>query len=161
MPSSSSHMPRLLPLRLPRLCVAIVAATAAEMFEKAEAIIRYNPFIELRLDYIRQPATALEKLRRFVDYHPEALLIATCRRARSGGKFRGSVAAQINLLAKAGACGSQFVDLELESAARLKSKDFERLRAAAVVVLSFHDFRATRKLDETLQRMTAFPADYY
>ncbi len=154
-------MPRLLPLRLPRLCVAIVAATAAEMFEKAEAIIRYNPFIELRLDYIRQPATALEKLRRFVDYHPEALVVATCRRARNGGKFRGSVAAQINLLVKAGTCGSQFVDLEIESAASLKSKDLERLRAAAAVVLSFHDFRATRKLDETFQRMTAFPADYY
>ncbi len=161
MPGSSNYMPRLLPLRLPRLCVAIVAATAAEMFEKAEVIIRYNPFIELRLDYIRQPATALEKLRRFVDYHPEALVVATCRRARNGGKFRGSVAAQINLLVKAGACGSQFVDLELESAASLKSKDLERLRAAAVVVLSFHDFRATRKLDETFQRMTTFPADYY
>jgi 3-dehydroquinate dehydratase/shikimate dehydrogenase len=161
MPGNPSHMPRLLPLRLPRVCVAIMAANTAEMFEKAEAVVRYNPFIELRLDYIRQPATTFEKLRRFVDYHPEAVVVATCRRAINGGKFRGPVAAQVNTLVKAAASGSQILDVELETAASLKSKDMERLRAAAVVVLSFHDFRATRKLDETFQKMTALPADYY
>lgn len=161
MPGNSAHMPRLLPLRLPRVCVAIMAASAAEMFEKAESVVRYNPFIELRLDYVRQPATAFERLRRFVDYHPEAVVVVTCRRAVNGGKFRGTVAAQVNTLIKAAGCGGQIVDLELESAATLKSKDLERLRAGAVVVLSFHDFRATRKLDETFQRMIAFPADYY
>ena len=154
-------MPRLLPLRLPRVCVAIVGVTPAEMFEKAEAVVRDNPFIELRLDYIRQPALALQKLRRFADYHPESLLIATCRRAVNGGKFRGSVAAQVDVLVKAAANGSQFVDLELESAAALKSKDLDRLRAAAAVILSFHDFRATHKLDETFEKMAVFPADYY
>jgi 3-dehydroquinate dehydratase / shikimate dehydrogenase len=161
MPGNSNYMPRLLPLRLPRVCVAIVGVTPAEMFEKAEAVVRENPFIELRLDYIRQPALALQRLRRFADFHPEALVIATCRRAVNGGKFRGSVAAQVDVLVKAAASGSQFVDLELESAAALKSKDLDRLRAAAAVILSFHDFRATRKLDETFQRMAAFPADYY
>ncbi len=161
MPDNSNYMPRVLPLRLPRVCVAIIAPTAAEMFEKAEAVVRDNPFIELRLDYLRQPALSFQKLRRFVDYHPEALVIATCRRAASGGKFRGSVAAQVNILVKAATNGSQFVDLELDSAAALKSKDLDRLRAAAAVILSFHDFRATRKLEETFHRMTAFPADYY
>ena len=29
------------------------------------------------------------------------------------------------------------------------------------MVLSFHDFRGTKKLDETLQKMRAIPADYY
>src|ERR1700739_4515527 len=110
MPGNSKYMPRLLPLRLPRVCVAITAPTAAEMLEKADAIVRDNPFMELRLDYLRQPTLALQKLRRFVDYHPEALLIATCRRAASGGKFRGSVAAQIEILIKAAANGSQLVD---------------------------------------------------
>ena len=161
MPGNLNHMPRPLPLRLPRVCVAISAATPAEMFERAEAVVRDNPFIELRLDHIRQPALAFQKLRRFLDYHPEALVIATCRRASSGGKFRGSVAAQVDILVKAAASGSQFVDLELESASALKSKDLDRLRAAAAVILSFHDFRATRKLDETFEKMTTFPADYF
>jgi 3-dehydroquinate dehydratase/shikimate dehydrogenase len=154
-------MPRLLPLRLPRVCVAIIAPTAAEMFEKADAMVRDNPFIELRLDYLRQPASAFQRIRRFLDYHPQALMIATCRRAVNGGKFRGSVTAQVQALLKAASCGSQFLDVELETAAALKSKDLDRLRTAAAVILSFHDFRATRKLDETFQKMTALPADYY
>jgi len=47
MPGNSNYLPRLLPLRLPRACVAIMASTAAEMVEKAEGIVRDNPFIEL------------------------------------------------------------------------------------------------------------------
>jgi len=157
----SDHKPRLLPLRLPRICVAITAPTGAEVMEKAESVVRDNPFIELRLDYLSQPTSVFQRLRRFVDYHPESLIVATCRRSGRGGKFRGSLAAQVDVLVKAAASGAQFVDLELESAAALKSKDLDRLRAAAAVILSFHDFRATRKLEETFQRMAAFPADYY
>jgi len=161
MPANTNYMPRSLPLRLPRVCVAIIAPTAAEMVEKAEAVVRNNPFIELRLDYLRQPASVFQKLRSFADYHPEALVIATCRRAGHGGKFRGSLAAQIDVLIKAAASGGQFVDLEVESAAALRSKDLDRLRAAAAVIISFHDFRATRKLDEAFEKMSAFPADFY
>ena len=161
MPGNSHYLPRLLPLRLPRVCVAIMASTAVEMVEKAEAIVRDNPFIELRLDYLRQPASVFQKLRRFADYHPESLLIATCRRSSHGGKFRGSLGAQVEVLIKAAASGGQLVDLELESAAALKSKDLDRLRAAAALIVSFHDFRATRKLEETFQRMVSFPADFY
>ena len=155
------YIPRLLPLHLPRICVALQAPTAAELFEKAEAAVRDNPFIELRLDFLKQHAPAFQRLRRFTDYHPEALLIATCRRAAGGGKFRGSHAAQLDILVKAAANGCQFIDLELESVAALKSKDLDRLRAAAALILSFHDFRGTRKLEQTFQKMTAFPADYY
>jgi len=161
MAGNSKYMPRLLPLRLPRICVALQATTGVELFEKAEAVVRDNPFIELRLDYIRKPASAFQKLRRFIEYHPEALVIATCRRSIGGGKFRGSVAAEVEILVKAAANGCHFVDLELQSAAGLKSKDLDRLRAAAALILSFHDFRATRKLEETFQKMAAFPADFY
>ena len=161
MSPNSSQMPRMLPLRLPRICVALQAATSADLFEKAEIAVRDNPFIELRLDYIRQPASAFQRLRRFLDYHPEALVIATCRRSAGGGKFRGSIASQVEILVKAAANGCQFIDLELQSAVSLKSKDLDRLRAAAAVILSFHDFRATKKLEETFKKMAAFPADYY
>ncbi len=154
-------MPRLLPLRLPRVCVAVVASNPADLFQKAEALVKDNSFLEFRLDYLRQPTLALPKLRRFCDYHPEALLIATCRRAVNGGKFRGSAAAEVKILVKAAACGCQLVDLEVESASALKSKDLERLRHGAAVIMSFHDFRATRKLDETFHTMAGIPADFY
>ena len=83
---------------MPRLCVALADADVEGLFDKAELLVRDNPFIELRLDYLPRPATALPKLRRFLDAHPGALVVATCRRAVNGGKFRGSVASQLDLL---------------------------------------------------------------
>lgn len=153
--------PRLLPLRLPRLCVAVVGKTAGELLAKAEAVTRDNPFIELRLDYVNQPATVIARLRRFLDYRPEVLAIATCRRAVNGGRFRGSAAAQLDILSKAARAGCQLVDLELQSALRLKPEQVQRLRSQAALILSYHDFRATGKLEVAFTKMRSVPADFY
>jgi 3-dehydroquinate dehydratase / shikimate dehydrogenase len=160
-PVGNSLGSRSMPLRLSRICVAVVGASGAELCDKAEALARDNPFIEFRLDYLKQPGAALPALKKFFSYHPHVIAIATCRRANNGGKFKGSVAAQVDMLGKAAACGCQLVDIELESASALKSAEFDKLRAKTHVILSFHDFRATKKIDETFAKMKAFPADYY
>ena len=79
----------------------------------------------------------------------------------NGGKFRGSLASQIEVLTKAARAGFQVVDLELQSAESLKAGVFNKLHSNAAIVLSFHDFRGTRKLDATFERMRALPADIY
>lgn len=160
-PVESSIVSRSMPLRLPRICVAVVGSSGAELCDKAEAFVRDNPFIEFRLDYVKQPGMALAAVKKFLSYHPYVIAIATCRRANNGGKFKGSVAAQADMLAKAAASGCQLVDIELESATALKTTEFDKLRSKAHLILSFHDFRATRKIDETFAKMKAFPADYY
>jgi 3-dehydroquinate dehydratase/shikimate dehydrogenase len=137
------------------------AAEPAELFQKADVVVRENSFIEFRLDYLSKPLLALSKLKTFVEYHPEALIIGTCRRAGNGGKFRGSIAAQVEVLAKAANTGCHLVDLELESAEHLKPADFARLRRSANLILSFHDFRGTKKLEETLAKMRKYPADFF
>jgi len=152
---------RLLRLRLPRVCVAIAGTDASEMLEKAEVLARDNPFIELRLDYLPKPGLALGRIREFTESHPHVAVIATCRRAASGGKFRGPIPSQLEVLGKAADAGCQLVDVELQTAIRLKPAQIEKLRAKAALVLSFHDFRATQKLDETLKKMTGYPADFY
>src|SRR5580698_4710846 len=159
--AARSYPPRLLPLRLPRVCVAVTAPDAAELVEKAEALIRDNPFLEFRLDYISKPALALPKVRQFLETHPGTVVIATCRRAASGGKFRGSIASQLDVLSKASSAGCQLVDVELQTAAKCKPEQLQKLRTRAALILSFHDFRATKKLDETLEKMLAYPADFY
>ncbi|HTZ82967.1 MAG TPA: shikimate dehydrogenase [Candidatus Acidoferrales bacterium] len=151
----------MLPLRLPRLCVAVIGPDANAMVEKAEALVRDNSFMEFRLDYLSKPGLAIPRIKRFIESHPGTVVIATCRRAANGGKFRGSIASQLDVLAKAAAAGCQLVDIELQTASRCKLPQLQKLRSRAALVLSFHDFRATRKLDETLGKMIEFPADYY
>ena len=157
----TSYVPRLLPLRLPRVCVAVIGSDAAVMVEKAETLVRDNSFLEFRLDYLPKPALALPKIKRFIETHPGTVVLATCRRTASGGKFRGSIASQLDVLGKAAAAGCQLLDVELQTAAKCKPEQLKKLRSRAALVLSFHDFRATRKLDETLEKMLAFPADFY
>jgi 3-dehydroquinate dehydratase/shikimate dehydrogenase len=152
---------RLRPLRLPRLCVAVIGSDPTELFEKAEALVRDNTFLEFRLDYLSRPLLALARIKQFTEYHPHVATIATCRRVASGGRFRGSVASQLDILTKAAAAGCQLVDMELQSAVRCKRAQLDRLRTRAALILSYHDFRGTRKLEETLEKMVALPADFY
>ena len=161
MNSAPSYSPRMLPLRLPRVCVAVIGSDPNEMAETAEGLVRDNPFLEFRLDYLSKPGLAIPRIKRFLEMHPGTVVIATCRRAASGGKFRGSIASQLDILAKASAAGCQLVDVELQTATKCKPSQLQKLRARGALILSFHDFRATKKLDETLEKMLAYPADYY
>jgi 3-dehydroquinate dehydratase/shikimate dehydrogenase len=159
--STITFAPRFLPLRLPKVCLAISADSADAMLETAEAMGRDNPFVEFRLDYLKQPAAALPKIRRFLETHQYITAIGTCRRAANGGKFKGSLAAQLDLLGKAEAAGCQIVDVELQSALGAKPEALARLRRVAGLLVSFHDFRQTRNLEATLEKMLRIPADFY
>ncbi|MGB8913752.1 MAG: type I 3-dehydroquinate dehydratase, partial [Candidatus Sulfotelmatobacter sp.] len=159
--AAKSYPPRLLPLRLPRVCVAVAASDPTDLVEKAEGLVRDNPFLEFRLDYLSKPGLALPKIKHFLETHSGITVIATCRRVASGGKFRGSIASQLDILAKAAAAGCQLVDVELQTAQKCKAEHLQKLRTRAALILSFHDFRGTKKLDETLEKMRQFPADFY
>jgi 3-dehydroquinate dehydratase / shikimate dehydrogenase len=160
-PTGSSIAPRFLPARLPRVCVAIAAGNPVDMVQKADVAARENPFIEFRLDYLPKPVDALKKLKTFVEYHPEALIVATCRRVGSGGRFRGSIASEVDILVKASQQGCHLLDVEMETAVHLKPADFDRLRRSSNLILSFHDFRGTKKLEETFAKMRQYPADFF
>src|SRR6202167_5679207 len=159
--SSSNLATRLLPQRLPRVCLAISGDTVENQIAIAELMARDNPFLEFRLDYLKQPLAALSKIHRFLETHQYVTAIGTCRRADNGGKFKGSLASQLEVLVKAHANGCQLVDLELQSALKAKPDAIARLRSRAGLILSFHDFRTTRNLDETLEKMLKIPADFY
>ncbi len=159
--SSSTLASRLLPLRLPKVCLALSADTVEDMLATAESMARDDPFLEFRLDYLKQPWAALPKIHRFLETHQYVTAIATCRRVDNGGKFKGSLASQLEVLAKAHAAGCPMVDLERQSALKSKPEAMARLRSRAALILSFHDFRATSNLEETLEKMLKIPADFY
>jgi 3-dehydroquinate dehydratase / shikimate dehydrogenase len=158
---TASYMSRPFPLRLPRVCVAVIGSDGNELTDKAEALARDNSLLEFRLDYLSKPGLALPKIKRFFESHPGTMVIATCRRVVSGGKFRGSIASQLDVLGKAAAAGCQLVDVELQTASKCKPEQLQKLRSRAALILSSHDFRATKKLDEVLEKMVAYPADHY
>ena len=161
MNSVAPLLPRLLPHRLPRLCVAVIGSDGNEMAERAEGLVRDNSMLEFRLDYLSKPGLAIPRIKRFLESHGGTLAVATCRRVVSGGKFRGSIISQLDILTKAAAAGCQLVDVELQTATKCKPEQLQKLRARAALILSCHDFRATKKLDETLEKMLAYPADFY
>src|ERR1700746_3502078 len=136
--AAKTSPPRLLPLRLPRVCVAVTAADPTELVEKAETLIRDNSFLEFRLDSIANQALAPPKIKQFIETHPGTVVIATCRRIASKGKFRGSIASQLEVLAKASALGCQLVDVELQTAQKCKSTQLQKLRERSALILSFH-----------------------
>jgi 3-dehydroquinate dehydratase / shikimate dehydrogenase len=155
-----SYAARFLRHRLPRVCVALFADDPSDLMHKIEAAANENSLLELRLDYLPKPALLLPKLKEFGGFHRDITLVATCRRAAAGGKFRGSVASQFKVLEKAAAAGCQLVDIELESASSLKKPDLEKLRQKAGLIVSFHDYRGTKKLEETWEAMHRLPVDY-
>src|SRR5258708_36752481 len=112
MSSAPSYTPRLLPLRMPRVCVAVTGADASEMMEKAEALVRDNPFLEFRLDYLPKPGFAIPKIKAFMESHPGTVVIATCRRTVARGRFRGSMASELDILAKPSDAGCPLLDID-------------------------------------------------
>ena len=159
--AANNFVSRLRPLRLPRVCVAVIGSDPAEMLEKAEALVRDNTFLEFRLDYLPRPVMALPKIKQFAEYHSHVVAMATCRRVVAGGRFKGSVASQLDILGKAATAGCQVVDLELQSAAQCKPEQLRRLRTHVALILSHHDFKATKNLEQTLGKMVAISADFY
>ncbi|MGD0095159.1 MAG: shikimate dehydrogenase [Terracidiphilus sp.] len=177
MPVFGSTSPQIVPapparLRLEnlgKLCVAIQAASPAQLIERAEAALLDSqpdaPFIELRLDSLPKPASALPKIKDLLASHRDATVIATCRRKDSGGSFDGSLAAEMELLTKAAQAGCRIVDLEVESAEEASVRQLEQFRdklrsAGAALLISFHDFTRTKNLEQAAQRIDAFRPEF-
>lgn len=161
MNNSTQLASHLLRSRIGKLCVAITGTSPHEMIDKATEVLKETNFIEFRLDYLPKPALALSPLKHFLAEHSAATAIATCRCKDHGGRFDGSKTAALEILLKAAAAGFQLVDIELESIEKLPKNTMSQLRdAGAAVIISHHDFHATKDLDAIYQRIKPFAPDY-
>jgi len=164
-PASAPAMPR---LRVGKLCIAIQGATPADLFSQAEAALKDSVFIELRLDFLARPAAVTPELKAFLTRHREVTVIATCRRKACGGRFAGSVNAEIEILEKAAEAGCHIVDLEIESVEQMTRPHLAKFRAmlrasGTFLLISSHDFSRTRRpdgLSQTARRIEAFRPDF-
>ncbi len=165
LPAQAPTLPR---LRVGKLCIAVQGATPGELFSSADAALKDSVFIELRLDLLTKPAAVFPDFKAFLARHREATCIATCRRKSYGGKFTGSLNAELEILLKAAESGSHIVDLEIESAEQCTRPQLAKFRAAlraagTSLLISSHDFTRTRRpegLNQTAQRIAAFEPEF-
>ncbi|MGA7884995.1 MAG: shikimate dehydrogenase [Acidobacteriaceae bacterium] len=147
--------------RIGKICVAITGASPAEMLRNAEEISRENHFVEFRLDYLANPLAAIPKIKQFLYERSEVTAIATCRRAATGGKFKGTIAAELEILEKAALANCHLIDLELQTAEHMKPAQLQRLRSrGAALIISYHDFENTKDLDRIFERIHPFQPEF-
>lgn len=157
-PALSAHYIR---SRIGKICVAITGANPAEMMQNAEEIVRENHFVEFRLDYLANPAAVLPKLKQFLYERGEITAIATCRRASTGGKFKGTIGAELDILEKSAAAGVHLIDIELQTAEHTKPAQMKKLRSnGAALIISYHDFESTKNLDAIFERIVPFQPEF-
>jgi 3-dehydroquinate dehydratase/shikimate dehydrogenase len=150
---------------LGKICVAIQAATPAEMMARAETALKQAKLLEFRLDSLAEPASALARVKSFLARHAGVTAIATCRRKANTGGFGGSLEDELGILLKAARAGCRMVDLEVESAEEASPARLEKFRGAlrsagAALLVSFHDFSRTRGLEQAADRIAAFEPDF-
>ena len=155
------HSPQFIRSRIGKVCVAITGSTPAEMIEKADEAARENLFLEFRLDYLPKPLLALPKLKEFLYERSDVTAVATCRRVAAGGKFKGTIANELEVLEKAAVAGCHLVDVELQTADALKKGQLEKLRSlGAALMISYHDFAATKDLDGIFERIRPYEPEF-
>ncbi len=161
MKNSNYIASHLLRSRIGKLCVAIIGTSPSEMIEKATEVLKDSNFLEFRLDYLAKPAAAIPPLKHFLASQGAATAVATCRRKETGGRFDGSRTAELEILLKAAEAGFHLVDLELETIEKLPKDTVSELReAGAAVIISHHDFHATKDLEAVYERMRPFAPDF-
>jgi 3-dehydroquinate dehydratase / shikimate dehydrogenase len=147
--------------RIGKICVAITGTSPAEMLGNAEDAVRENHFVEFRLDYLANPVAMLPKLKTFLYERGEVTAIATCRRTATGGKFKGTISAELEVLEKAALAGCHLIDIELQTAEHIKPAQMKRLRGrGAALIISYHDFETTKDLDKIFERIKPFQAEF-
>ncbi len=144
-----------------KVCVAIIGSTPNEMVEQATAAVKESPFLEFRLDYLQNPLAAIPRMKQFLTERSEATAVATCRRAGNGGKFKGNIAAEMEILQKCAEAGFHLIDIEMQTALTLKHGEMQKIRdAGASIIVSYHDFEATRDLDGIFEKILPLGAEF-
>ena len=141
--------------------MAITGSTPGEMVTRATEAMRDSAFLEFRLDYLEKPLAGIARLQEFLAEQPLVTAIATCRRVANGGKFKGTVAAELEVLQSASASGFHLVDLELQTAEAIKAADLEKLRTrGTALIISWHDFQTTKDLDGIFERIRPYEPEF-
>jgi 3-dehydroquinate dehydratase/shikimate dehydrogenase len=126
-----------------KICAVVAAQQPRSMWTQLESALRQTRTVELRLDWLLTEKEIHTFLRRMATKRPLATLIATCRRFDAGGRFRGTIASQLLVLAEAIRAGCRWYDLEIESISKCPPELLDVLLGDGYRLASAHFFRAS------------------
>jgi 3-dehydroquinate dehydratase/shikimate dehydrogenase len=126
-----------------KICAIVAAEQLRSMWRQLERALRLTRTVELRLDWLLSEKEIHAFLRRLAIKRPRATLIATCRRFEAGGRFRGTIANQLLVLAEAIRAGCSWYDLEIESISKCPPELLDVLLGDGRQLASAHFFRTS------------------
>lgn len=121
-----------------RLCVSLTEKNPKDLLAAMRELPEHVDTVEVRLDYLTNPTDTADDALRAVCERRDCEIIATNRPVREGGKFQGEESARLQMLRSAARMGADFIDVELDSVARLGE-----LQGTTRRIVSHHDFRCT------------------
>jgi 3-dehydroquinate dehydratase / shikimate dehydrogenase len=143
--------------RAPYLFVTLAAPSLSAMEAQAERVAGSSIGYELRLDYLPESRDLEAGIHQMLLRLHFPQTIATCRRTQAGGRYRGSMAQQAQVLRTAIRAGCQWVDVELESVKRAGSAWLAQFQPAKLIV-SYHNYRRIPPLGGIRSRLSRLPA---
>jgi len=126
-----------------RLCAVVAARSAAAAIEQLRVAKNSAKarVVELRLDFLAGRAQ-IDTLLSWLARQPrKPLLIATCRRLPAGGRFKGSIEAEIAILRRAVEAGCRWCDVEIQTAELIAPGQLRSNLEPSRVLVSAHNFR--------------------
>jgi 3-dehydroquinate dehydratase/shikimate dehydrogenase len=136
-----------------KVCAVAAGSTAAEMTRQVRAALRETPTVELRLDWLRSDA----ERRRFLawvkrqKFGTRVVLMATCRRMVTGGRFKSGIKGEMYWLMQAKDAGCVWCDVEVETLRELPKRMVRGYGVPSQVLLSMHDFEGTPALTREMK----------
>ncbi len=130
-----------------KICVAVGESTFEAALNVASKVERAD-VIEIRLDYMKKV-----EIEPFISELSPKLLF-TCRPSWEGGLFEGNEEERLTILKQAVQMGADYVDIELEASAESHQQIDEKIEqcdSKTIKIVSNHDFKQTRKLDELVE----------
>jgi 3-dehydroquinate dehydratase/shikimate dehydrogenase len=137
-----------------KICAVVAATDAKGMLRQLRRAVRRTRAVELRLDWLRNQREVVRFLSGLRCQPWRATLVATCRRRDAGGKFSRNIAEQLAVLRLAVESGCSWVDLEIESARKLRRGALRAILGRGRAMISFHNFQRTpRNLGAIVRRL--------
>ncbi len=135
-----------------KICAVVAAENAATMWRQFKRALAATKTIELRLDWLANDseieqfiARLAARARRRGAMPGRVTLIATCRRRKAGGRYRGTIGKQLMHLGEALQAGCEWYDLEIESASHCPAELLDVLLGEGRQICSAHFFQRAPK----------------